>query len=200
MPGPAEPDVTRLLLAWRNGDDRALEQLIPLVYSELRRLAHRQMGRERPGHLLQTTALVNEAYLRLVDSDRVRWQNRAQFFAISAQLMRRILVDAARSRGSLKRGGEARHLALDEVEVVSHERDAALMALDDAVTALAALDPRKGQVVELRYFGGLSVEETAEALQVSAETVLRDWKLAKLWLLRELTRETDKPAGGGDQP
>ena len=200
MPGPAEPDVTRLLLAWRNGDDRALEQLIPLVYSELRRLAHRQMRGERPGHMLQTTALVNEAYLRLVDSDRVRWQNRAQFFAISAQLMRRILVDAARSRGSLKRGGEDRRVALDEVAVVSHEPDAALMALDDAVTALAALDPRKGQVVELRYFGGLSVEETAEVLQVSAETVMRDWKMAKLWLLRELTRETDRLAGGGDQP
>ena len=200
MPGLAEPDVTRLLLAWGNGDDRALEELIPLVYSELRRLAHRQMRGERPGHLLQTTALVNEAYLRLVDSRRVRWQNRAHFFAISAQLMRRILVDAARSRGSLKRGGEQRHLALEEVAVVSHERDAALMALDDAMTALAALDPRKGQVVELRYFGGLSVEETADALQVSAETVMRDWKMAKLWLLRELTRETDNPAGGGDQP
>lgn len=200
MPGPAAPDVTRLLLAWRSGDARALEQLVPLVYAELHRLAHRQMRGERPRHLLQTTALVNEAYLRLVDSDRVRWQNRAQFFAISAQLMHRILVDAARARGSLKRGGEGRHFALDDVALVSHERDAALMALDDALTALAALDPRKGQVVELRYFGGLTVEETAEALQVSSETVMRDWKMAKLWLLRELTREPDKPAGGSDHP
>ncbi len=199
MPSPVAPDVTRLLLAWRNGDGQALDRLVPLVYSELHRLAHRQMRGERPGHALQTTALVNEAYLCLVDSDRVRWQNRAHFFAISAQLMRRILVDAARSRGSLKRGGEAASLALDEAAVVSEERDAALIALDEALSALADLDPRKSRVVELRYFGGLSVEETAEALQVSAETVMRDWKMAKLWLLRELKRDAAGPAGSDER-
>lgn len=187
MPAPAPSEVTRLLIAWRDGDRAALDRLVPVVYGELRRLAHRQMRGERAGHTLQTTALVNEAYLRLVGgSDRVRWQNRVHFFAISAQLMRRILVDAARARGSLKRGGKAVHLSLEDAPAVTQQPHADLVALDDALTALAAFDARKSQVVELRYFGGLTVDETAEALHVSPETVMRDWNMAKLWLLREL--------------
>ena len=186
MAPPAAPDVTRLLLAWHDGNAEALRALVPLVYAELHRLAHRHMRGERHGKTLQTTALVNEAYLRLVDSERVRWQNRTHFFAISAQLMRRILVDAARARGSLKRGGAVVHVTLDESAVVSRKSDADLVALDEALTRLAALDARKGKVVELRYFGGLTVEETAEALHVSRDTVMRDWRIAKLWLLREL--------------
>jgi len=187
VPAPAPPDVTRLLIAWRDGDRAALDQLVPVVYGELHRLAHRQMRNERAGHTLQTTALVNEAYLRLVvGSDRVRWQNRVHFFAISAQLMRRILVDDARARGSLKRGGKAVHLSLEDAPAVTPQPDADLVALDEALTALAAVDARKSQVVELRYFGGLSVDETAEALSVSPETVMRDWNMAKLWLLRKL--------------
>ena len=180
-------DITELLLAWREGKPDALEALTPLVYAELRRLAHRYMAGERVGHTLQSTALVNEAYLRLVDSSRVQWQNRAHFFAVSAQLMRRILVDFARSRQYAKRGGKAPVLSLDEVPLVSEEC-AQLADLDDALTALSAVDPRKGQVVELRFFGGLSVEETAEVLKVSKETVMRDWRLAKSWLRRELQR------------
>jgi len=177
------------LAAWRAGDPAALERLLPLVYTELHRLAHGQMRGERPGrHTLQTTALVNEAYLRLVDCRQVHWQNRTQFFALSAQLMRRILVDAARARGARKRGGEAVHVTLHDSAVVSPARDGEMLALDEALTRLAEMDPRKGRVVELRYFGGLSVEETAEALEVSPETVMRDWKMAKLWLLRELKR------------
>ena len=163
------------------------EKLTPLVYDELHRLARRYMAQERPGHTLQATALVNEAYLRLVDSRNVRWQNRAHFFAVSAQLMRRILVDFARSRHYQKRGGEAQRVSLDDALVVSRERGADLVALDDALQALAAVDPRKSQVVELRFFGGLTVEEAAEALAVSPDTVLRDWKFAKTWLLRELS-------------
>jgi RNA polymerase sigma factor (TIGR02999 family) len=183
------------LLAWRDGDRAALEQLVPLVYAELHRLAHREMRRERPGHTLQTTALVNEAYLRLVDSSRVRWQNRAHFFAIAAQLMRRILVDDARARASSKRGGDAVRVAMEDSPVASPPPDVDLLALDEAMARLAAVDMRKSQVVELRYFGGLSVEETAEALHVSPETVMRDWKVAKLWLLRELKRDsTAEPA------
>jgi RNA polymerase sigma factor (TIGR02999 family) len=179
--------VTHLLLAWGGGDETALEKLTPLVYQELHRLARRYMVHERPGHTLQFTNLVNEAFLRLVDSRNVRWRNRTHFFAVSAQLMRRILVDFARSRGYLKRGGDLRQVSLDEALVVSRERGADLMALDDALNALAAVDPRKSRVVELRFFGGLSVEETAEALEVSPDTVMRDWKLAKTWLLRELS-------------
>ena len=190
MPETAPPDVTQLLLAWKGGDNAALERLIPVVYAELHRLAHGCMRGERSGRTLQTTALVNEAYVRLVDSRRVGWQNRAHFFAVSAQLMRRILVDAARSRGTLKRGRDVLCLPLDEAPVVSGQPDANLVALDDALTVLAEVDPRKSQVVELRYFGGLTVEETAEALNVSPETVMRDWKLAKLFLLRELKRGT----------
>lgn len=162
---------------------------MPLVYDELRRLAHRYLAGERPGHTLQTTALVNEAYLRLIDSSRVRWQNRAHFFGVSAQLMRRILVDFARSRHKLKRGGGAVQVSLDEAAIISHEPSADLIALDEALKALADFDERKSKVVELRFFGGLTVEETAEVLQVSTDTVMRDWSLAKVWLLRELKKQ-----------
>ena len=188
MPSPEE--ITQLLVAWGRGDQAALDQLVPLVYDELYRLARRYMNRERQGHTLQTTALVNEAYLRMVDLKRVRWQNRAHFFAISAQVMRRILVDFARSRHYQKRGGGAQQVTLDETLDVATEPSADLVALDDALTALAAVDPRKSQVVELRFFGGLSVEETAEVLNVSPDTVMRDWKMAKVWLLREMSSVT----------
>ena len=179
-------EVTQLLQAWSAGEQGALDKLVPVVYQELRRLAKRYMAQERPGHTLQTTALVNEAYLRLVDVKQVNWQNRAHFFGVSAQLMRRILVDLARSRRSLKRGGDALQVSLDEALLVSRERGADLVALDDALKTLAAMDHRRGRVVELRFFGGLSVEETAEILKVSPETAMHDWKLAKAWLLREL--------------
>ena len=179
--------VTDLLVAWGRGDESALERLMPLVQKELRRLARREMGRERRGHTLQTTALVNEAYLRLIDVSRVAWRDRAHFFAMSARLMRRILVDHARTKQAQKRGGGARTVSFDEALVVSGERGADLVALDEALIALAAVDARKSQVVELRFFGGLTAAETAEALDVSEDTVLRDWKLAKAWLLRELT-------------
>ena len=188
MPAFSPQEVTGLLLAWSAGEQTAFEKLVPLVYAELRRVAHRYMGRERPGHSLQTTALVNEAYLRLIDARRVRWQNRAHFFAVSAQLMRRILVDFARSRQYLKRGGAAQKVSFDEGLVVSNEQGQDLVALDDALKALAAIDGRKSQVVELRFFGGLSVAETAEVLKVSPDTVLRDWRLAKLWLAREMRK------------
>ena len=179
-------DVTELLQAWSDGDERALDKLMPFVYGELHRLAQRYMARERHGHTLQTTALVNEAYLRLVGSGKRNFQNRAHFFAVSAQLMRRILVDLARARRSLKRGGEVQAVSLDDALMVSPEPGPDLVALDDALQALSAMDPRRGQVVELRFFGGLSVQETAEVLRVSPETVMHDWKLAKAWLLREL--------------
>jgi RNA polymerase sigma factor (TIGR02999 family) len=188
MIGPS-PHITELLLAWNKGDDQALDRLMPLVHDELHRLAHHYIAGERPGHPLQTTALVNEAYLRLIDSSRVRWHNRAHFFAVSAQLMRRILVDMARARQKLKRGGGAIQVALDEAAVLAHEPSADLVALDEALNTLAAFDERKSKVVELRFFGGLSVEETAEVLKVSAVTVMRDWGLAKAWLLRELERK-----------
>jgi RNA polymerase sigma factor (TIGR02999 family) len=188
MSTPVPREITQLLLAWSQGDRSALEQLIPQVYEELRRLARRYMGQERAGHALQTTALVNEAYLRLIDSSQVRWQNRAHFFAVSAQLMRRILVDFARSHHNLKRGGEAQRVSLDEALVVSEEPGADLVALDDALSALAGLDRRQSQVVELRFFGGLSVEEAAEVLKVSPTTVRRDWTLARAWLHRELSK------------
>jgi RNA polymerase sigma-70 factor, ECF subfamily len=180
-------EVTLLLQAWSVGDEQALGKLIPLVHQELHRLARRYMAGESPGHTLQTTALVNEAYLRLVDVKRVSWQNRAHFFGISAQLMRQILVDVARSRRSLKRGGDANTFSLEEALVVCPERGADVVALDDALTVLTSLDARRSRVVELRFFGGLSVEETAEVLKVSPETVMHDWKLAKAWLLRELS-------------
>jgi RNA polymerase sigma factor (TIGR02999 family) len=179
--------VTLLLRAWSEGEQGALEKLVPLVYDQLHRLAERHMAQERPGHTLQTTALVNEAYLRLVDSTQADWQNRAQFFAVCAQIMRRILLDWARTRQALKRGGEVRPLDLEEV-VVAEGSGPDLVALDDALKALAAVDPRKSQVVELRFFGGLGVEETAQVLKVSVETVTRDWRLAKRWLRRELSK------------
>ena len=177
---------TALLLAWNRGEADALDALLPLVYEELRRLAARYMKGERRDHTLDATALVNEAYLRLIEVQRVQWTNRAHFFAMAATLMRRILVDAARARGYQKRGGGAAVLSLDEALIVPAEPGADLVALDDALTALAAIDPRKSQVVEMRFFGGLSLEETAEALHVSRDTVKRDWKMAKLWLLREM--------------
>jgi RNA polymerase sigma factor (TIGR02999 family) len=181
-------EITELLVAWSGGDKSALERLMPLVYDELRRLAHRHMNRERADHTLQTTALVNEAYLRLVNWKEVQWQNRAHFFAVSAQMMRRILVDFARERRYLKRGGGALRVSLTEAASFTEQQGADLVALDEALIALAEMDPRKGQVVEMRFFGGLSVEEVAEVLKVSEETVIRDWRLAKVWLLRELSR------------
>jgi RNA polymerase sigma factor (TIGR02999 family) len=180
-------DVTHLLKAWSTGDEQALEKLTPLVYDQLHRIAQRCMAGERSGHTLQTTALVNEVYLQLVDCQKIDWKDRAHFFAVSAHLMRRILVDFARSRGYQKRGGGTPNLSLDEAPSVSNEPDANLVALDDALNALAAVDGRKSKVVELRFFGGLSIEETAEVLRVSVETVVRDWRLAKVWLLRELS-------------
>jgi RNA polymerase sigma factor (TIGR02999 family) len=181
------PHVTELLLSWGRGDRSALDELVPIVHQELRRLARLQMRGERDNHTLQTTALVNEAFIRLVDLRRIRWQDRAHFLALSARLMRRILVDHARSRHYRKRGGGAVNVALDDSIDMSRERGADLVALDDALESLARVDPRKGQVVELRFFGGLSVDETAEALGISAETVLRDWRFAKVWLLREVS-------------
>jgi RNA polymerase sigma factor (TIGR02999 family) len=178
--------VTTLLRAWSDGDDGALEQLLPLVEAELRRLARTYMGRERREHTLQTTALVNEAFLRLIDARRVRWQDRAQFIGISARLMRRVLVDHARARGYRKRGGGAQRVTLHEGMAVSSDPALDVVALDRALEALASIDPRKGRIIELRFFGGLTVEETAEVLRVSPDTVKRDWRLAKLWLLREL--------------
>jgi RNA polymerase sigma factor (TIGR02999 family) len=180
-------DVTQLLMAWNAGDESALEKLVPLVYGELRRLARRQMQGERPDHTLQATALINEAYLQLVDIRNVHWQNRAHFFALCARLMRRILVDFARSRHYAKRGGGAQPLSLDESVAVSAEHSPDLVAVDDALQVLAKMDGRKAQVVELRFFGGLTLEETADVLKVSPETVRRDWRLAKVWLLRELS-------------
>lgn len=179
---------TALLLAWGRGDQTAFDQLVPLVHGELRRIARQHLGRERTGHTLQPTALVNEAYLRLIDVKRIQWQNRQHFFAMAARVMRRVLVDSARARRFRKRGGGAQMAPLDEALAVSTEPHRDLVALDDALNALAAVDARKGQVVELRYFGGLSVEETAATLQVSSGTVMRDWRLAKVWLLRELSR------------
>ena len=188
MTGRSSHEVTQLLQNWCRGDQAALDKLVPLVYDELHRLAHIYMVRERPGHTLQTSALVNEAYLRLIDANQVQWQDRTHFFAISANVMRRILVQFARSRGSRKRGGGAGQLHLDEALIPSPERDADLVALDDALTALAAIDPREAKVVELRFFGGMSVEETAEVLQLSGMTVKRDWNHARAWLLQELKR------------
>ena len=183
---PSPHEVTQLLEAWSQGDKAALDQLTPLVHEELRHLAHRYMRRERAGHTLQTTALVNEAYLRLVDQKQVRWQNRAHFFAVAAQVMRHILIDHARTRGRDKRGGEAQHVSLDEAEAMSSARAAELLALDEALNELAKIDERRSKVVELRYFGGLSIEETAEVLKVKPITVSRDWRWAKAWLFRAL--------------
>lgn len=187
---PSSQKVTELLLAWGDGDELALEKLTPLVHEELRKLAHHYMRLERPGNTFQTTVLVNEAFLRLIDQKRVRCQNRTHFFALAAQLMRHILVDHARRRQYLKRGGGAREVSLDEAMAVSQERGADLVALDEALQRLAAADLRKAKVVELRFFGGLSVEETAEALNISGVTVMREWSMAKAWLYRELNDES----------
>jgi len=187
---PSGHDITQLLRAWTGGDQEALEKLTPLVYQQLHRAAQHYMAGQRPGHTLQTTALVNEVYLRLVDCAQVKWQDRAHFFAVSAQLMRRILIDFARSRGYQKRGGGMLHVCLDDAPSVSDEPDPNIIALDDALKSLAEVDDRKSKVVELRFFGGLSIAETAEVLGISEETVGRDWKLAKMWLLRELSNES----------
>jgi RNA polymerase sigma factor (TIGR02999 family) len=184
---PSSEAVTQLLRDWGNGDEAALDQLMPLVYEELHRLAHQYMSRERTGHTLQTSALVNEAYCRLIDQKNVHWQNRAHFFGIAAQIMRRILVDHARSRMSAKRGGPSPRVPLDEAMIVSEERAADVVALDDALKSLMEIDPRKSQIVELRFFGGLSIEETAQVLNVSPGTVMRDWTLAKAWLRRAVS-------------
>lgn len=178
--------VTDILLAWGQGDEAALEKLMPLVYGELKRLAHHYLKGERAGQLLQTTDLVNEAYLRLIDARRVQWQNRAHFFAMAASLMRRVLVDAARKRNFQKRGGGALQVSLNEALPLGHQRGPDLIALDDALQMLAEFDARKCKVVELRFFGGLSVKETAEVLRVSPDTVMRDWSLARAWLLNQL--------------
>lgn len=186
---PTSPQVTQLLVAWSKGDEIAREQLMPLVYEELHRLAHRYMKRESPGHTLQTSALVNEAFVRLIDQKNVQWQSRAHFFGIAAQMMRRILVDYARSRNYAKRGGGARQVSLDEGLIVSDERSAEVVNVHEALERLAEFDGRKSQIVELRFFGGLSIEETAEVLAVSPGTVMRDWTLAKAWLRREMTSD-----------
>ena len=188
---PTTGPVTGLLRAWSDGDENALEQLLPLVEGELRRLARGYMSRERKGHTLQATALVNEAFVRLVDAQGIRWQDRAHFLGISARLMRRVLVDHARARGYLKRGGGVQQITLTESLLISEEPSLDLIALDRALEALAAVDDRKAKVVELRFFGGLSVEETADVLHVSTDTIKRDWRSAKLWLLRELEGRRD---------
>ncbi|MGH9755417.1 MAG: sigma-70 family RNA polymerase sigma factor [Blastocatellia bacterium] len=185
---PSSQNVTQLLLDWRNGDREALDRLMPLVYEELRRIANYYMRNERQAHTLQTTALVNEAYLRLVDHENIEWQNRAHFFGVAAQAMRRILVDHARTRNYQKRGGAAQRVSLDEAATLAEEQAAELIALDEALKELAKIDPRKCRIVEMRYFGGLSVEETAETLGVSVTTVARDWITAKGWLLREMQK------------
>jgi RNA polymerase sigma factor (TIGR02999 family) len=192
MSVPSTQEITQLLVAWNKGDLKALEQLTPLVHAELHRLAKRQMAGERPGHILQTTALVNEAYLRLIDWQNVVWRDRAHFFGLAAQIMRRVLVDFARARQREKRGGEALRVSLTEADNISCERNADLVALDDALEALEKLDARQARVVELRFFAGLSYEETAEALNVSVGTARRDWSFAQAWLFRELSK------GGSD--
>jgi RNA polymerase sigma factor (TIGR02999 family) len=188
---PESVEVTGLLKAWSAGDQAALDRLVPLVYAELHRMARRQMRNERPGNTLQTTALVNQAYLRLVDAKNAVWNDRTHFFAVSAQVMRRILVDAARSRASAKRGGPAPRLNLDEDLDMSPQRAHELIDLDDSLQALQQMDPRKARVIELRFFGGLSVEETASVLKISPQSVMRDWKLAKAWLQREMGAQQD---------
>ncbi|MFY9844166.1 MAG: sigma-70 family RNA polymerase sigma factor [Terriglobales bacterium] len=182
-------NITELLRAWGDGDQSALEQLTPIVYQELHSLARRQMSRENAGHTLQATALIHEVYLRLVEFDSVQWQDRAHFFAVCARLMRRILIDFARSHDSLKRGGNDRKLTLEEGLIVSADVPAQLMDLEQALTRLAQDDPRKSSVVELRFFGGLTVKETAEVLKISPDTVMRDWSMARAWLLREMDEE-----------
>jgi RNA polymerase sigma-70 factor, ECF subfamily len=194
MAASSTHEVTQLLRAWTTGDEQALEKLTPLVYQQLHRVARHYMAGQRSGHILQATALVNEVYLQLVDCGQVNWQDRAHFLAVSAQLMRRILIDFARSRGAQKRGAGTLPISLDEVPSVCAEPDPNLVALDDALQALGAIDERKSKVVELRFFGGLSIDETAEVLKVSSETVQRDWRLAKVWLLRELSERNGRGA------
>ena len=188
LTSPPSVEITRLLRAWSGGDQDAFERLAPAIYAELHRIARGYMSHERPGHTLQATALVHEAYLRLIDVRNVGWQDRAHFFAVSAQMMRRILVDRARARVTGKRGGAAARLQLDEIPEVGSWRAVELVALDDALNGMAKMDPRKAKVIELRFFGGLGVEETAEVLKISPQSVLRDWKLARVWLQRELAR------------
>ena len=194
MSSRSSSEITGLLRAWGQGDENALQTLMPLVYDQLHVAARRYMAGERAGHTLQTTALIHETYLRLVDIRRVEWQDRAHFLAVCAQLMRRILIDFARSRGYQKRGGAAPHVDFDEKLIVTAEPDFNLVALDDALNRLAQVDERKSKVVELRFFGGLDVKETAEVMKVSPDTVMRDWKMAKVWLLRELRGGTDHGA------
>jgi RNA polymerase sigma-70 factor, ECF subfamily len=189
IPSPPPQEITQLLVDWSNGNQAALDQLMPLVYTELRQLARRYMRRERLGHTMQTTALTHEAYLRLVDQTRVHWENQAHFFGIAARLMRQILIEHARRHSRAKRGGGAGTRALDEAALVSQARATELLALDDALERLAAVDPRKSRVVELRFFGGLSVEEAARVLHIAPNTVLRDWRLAKAWLHREISHD-----------
>jgi RNA polymerase sigma-70 factor, ECF subfamily len=189
---PAQPDVTQLLVAWNDGDQAARDELMSVVYQELHRLAHQYMKRESPGHTLQTSALVNEAFLRLIDQTKVRWQNRAHFYGIAAQMMRRILVDYARSRGYAKRGGGAQQISFDEALIVSDDRSAEIVGVHEALERLSAIDPRKGQIVEFRFFTGLSIEETARILGVSPGTVMRDWTLAKAWLHREISSDSSQ--------
>ena len=188
MDAPGTHEVTQLLVAWSDGDEDALERLAPLVNAELHSLAKRYMSREREDHLLQTSALINEAYLRLINWKDVRWKNRAHFFAVAAQMMRRILVDFARQRPRVDKEVEARHISLDEAMTVAHDKDMDLLALDEALRSLAEIDERKSKIVELRFFGGLSVDETAEVMKVAPITVMREWNKAKAWLYRELSR------------
>lgn len=197
LAAPPPARITDLLIAWRDGDESALDELVPLVHTELRRLARRHMRGERGGHTLQTTALVNEAYLRLLDTSRMQWNDRGHFFRMASKLMGRILVDHASTRGAQKRGGGVRPVSLDEAQAVAVEQPADFVALDDALTALAKVDARKAHVVRMRYYGGLSVAETAAALSVSVETVARDWRIAKMWLLRELQGAPRPEPGGG---
>lgn len=188
MNDPSSADTTQLLRAWADGDSQALQQLTPRVYRELRRMAARLLQNERPGHTLQSTDLVHEVYLRLINAQEVDWQHRAHFFAVSATLMRRILLDRARRRGAAKRGGNGQPLDLEKTVDLGQSQARELVALDDALDALAEVDPRKARIVELRFFGGLSVKETAEVVKVSSETVMRDWKMARAWLLTELSQ------------
>jgi RNA polymerase sigma-70 factor, ECF subfamily len=194
MTADSPKEVSQLLLAWSDGDETAFDKLVPLVYGELHRLAHRYISRENPGHTLQTTALAHEAYLRLVGTKSVRWQNRAHFFAVAANVMRRILVDLARSRNNLKCGGGAAQISLDRVAIASPERGPDMVALDEALQKLALLNPRQSQVVELRYFGGLTEEQVSETIKVSPRTVRSDWRLARVWLYRELSQGADVDA------
>ena len=188
MKKPEANEISGLLAAWNEGDQDALTKLMPLVHDELHRLARAYMRRERQDHTLQTTGLLNEAYVRLAEMGKVKWKNRSHFYAMSSRLMRRILVDFARSRQYLKRGGKSQHVSLEENLLISDAKSSDLVSLDDALTALGEMDPRKAKVVEMRFFGGMTVEETAQALEVSPDTVMRDWKMAKVWLLRELSK------------